>query len=194
MTPAEVETLLTGQDVKLFPYMRGHFPPETLATLWALMRQQGAIERIFFGPSATQTTPFPIRGDLVDFIKAFDPERPVDRWLLIVQSQKHPEDIAGMVWFDDHIPKHRVAGSVFYRRKYWGRPAEEATRLAIRWAFAQLEVKGVWAYSPWRTGQRHALRVGMTHIATLPGYVMLGDKPGDLAMYRVTREEAATDG
>src|SRR5262245_25296020 len=189
MTPDEMESLLTGQHVKLYPYVRGHFPPETLFTLWNLMREQGAIDKVFFGRPGT--TPYQRRGDLVEFIKTFEPEAGVDRWVLIVQSLKHPEDVAGMCWFDDHIPEHRIAGSVFYRRKYWGRPAHEATRLAIRWAFAVLPVQSIWAYSPWKTGQKHAEYGGMTHVATLPEYVVLGEQPADLYCYRVRREEGA---
>jgi hypothetical protein len=190
MTPAETEAMLTGQHVKLYPYVRGQFPPETLFTLWSLMRSQGALDRIFFG--RPNELPFQTRGDLVEFIRVFEPEPPAQRWLLMVGSQKKPDDIVGMCWFDDYVPKHRVAGSVFYRRKYWGEPAAEATRLAIRWAFACLEVQSVWAYSPWKAGQQHALHAGMTHVATLPAYVVIGDGPADMAIYRVTQDEART--
>jgi len=190
MTPAEIETLLTGQHVKLYPYVRGYFPPETLYTLWHLMRAQGAIGKLFYGrlPSA-EAPPHRLCGDLVHFVKFFEPEEPNARPLLLVQSQKQPEDIAGMVWFDDMIPEHRAAGSVFYRRKYWGEPAREATRLAIAWAFAVLKVESCWAYTPWKTGRRHAQAVGMNLVATLPGYVVVDTTPTDLDIYRITREE-----
>ena len=190
MTPQEIEAILTGKHVKLYPYVRGHFPPEALYSLWHLMRSQGALSKIFYGPAyPADSPPYLMRGDLIEFVKTFEPVEANQRLLLIVQSMTNPEEIAGMVWFDDLIANHRAAGSVFYRRKFWGEPAREATRLAMAWAFAVLNVVACWAYTPWKTGRRHAEAVGMKCVATLPHYILIGDAPTDLSVYRLTREE-----
>ena len=186
MTDAEIAALLTGKHLRLLPYVRGHWPPETLVVLWRMVRDEGAQGKIFFaGPGST--TPFPTQGDLVHFIKFFDPEPPVQRLLLIAHSAEN--DLAGLFWFDDFVPGHRVTGNVCYRRRYWGEPAREASRLALAYGFEVLGVRSIWAYSPWKTGIHHGEAVGMTQVATLPDFAMAGGQALDLAILRMRRED-----
>jgi RimJ/RimL family protein N-acetyltransferase len=188
MTAEEVETLCTGKLTKLYPYVRGLWPPETLFTLWQMMRDQDATEKVFFG-RVNGLLPYPTTGDLVDFVKFFEPEPPQQRVLLLAQSQEEPDQVVGIFWFDDIVPGHRAAGSVLYRRRYWGEPAREASRLALAYGFEVLGVASIWAYSPWRTGFNHAEAAGMTWVATLPHYVIAGGQPMDLHILRIRREE-----
>ena len=189
MTAEEIEQLVTGKHVKLYPYVRGLWPPETLFTLWQMMRDQDAGEKIFFGRPGGGT-PYSTAGDLVDFVKFFEPEPPAQRHLLLAQSQAEPDQIVGIFWFDDLVPGHRAAGSVLYRKRYWGEPAREASRLALAYGFEVLGVGSIWAYTPWRTGFKHAEAAGMNHVATLPNYVIAADgKPMDLHILRVLKEE-----
>ena len=187
MTPEELERLTTGKHVKLFPYVRGLVPPETLYTLWRFMQAERALEKVFFGRLAS-STPYPTMGDLVDFVKFFEPEPPAQRLLLIAMNLAS-DQFAGMFWFDDIVRGHRAAGSVFYRRRFWGEPAREASRLALAYGFAEFDVRAIWAYSPWLTGRRHAEAAGMSLVATLPDYVTIGGQTMDLHILRVRRED-----
>lgn len=182
MTGPELESLLTGSHVKLHPYVRGHWPPETLYTLWNLMRTQGALRKVFWGGNGAT------RGDLVDFVKFFEPEPPVTRVLLMAQSQKNPADIAGLMWFDDLVDGRASAG-VFFARKYWGHPAREGSRIALAYAFQVLGARTVWAYTPWRIAGRHAEACGFRPVVALPEYAVIAEKPQDLYVLRLTRED-----
>lgn len=181
---------MTGELVRLYEHQRGHWPPETLATLWRiLMPDLDTAKKIFFGRLIGPVTPYPTLGDLVEFVRFFEPELPGQRRLLIVQSVEAPDQVVGLFWFDDLVPGHRAAGNVLYRRRFWGAPAREASRLALAWGFAELGVRAIWAYTPWRLAVRHCEAVGLSLVATLPEFVELDGIPSDMHILRVRKED-----
>lgn len=184
---------MTGEHVRLYPYVRGHWPPETLYALWKLlMPDQDTAKNIFFGRSVLgPPTPYPTLGDLVEFVRFFDPDPPGQRRLLIAESLRTPGEVVGLFWFDDLVPGHRAAGNVLYRRRFWGAPAREASRLALAWGFAELGVRAIWAYTPWRVAVKHCEAVGLRLVATLPEFVELDGVPQDMHILRVRKEEFA---
>jgi len=182
---------MTGEHVRLYPYVRGHWPPETLYALWKLlMPDQDTAKNIFFGRSVLgPPTPYPTLGDLVEFVRFFDPDPPGQRRLLIAESLRTPGEVVGLFWFDDLVPGHRAAGNVLYRRRFWGAPAREASRLALAWGFAELGVRAIWAYTPWRVAVKHCEAVGLRLVATLPEFVELDGVPTDMHILRVRKED-----
>ena len=184
---------MTGEHVRLYPYVRGHWPPETLYALWKLlMPDQDTAKNIFFGRSVLgPPTPYPTLGDLVEFVRFFDPDPPGQRRLLIAESLRTPGEVVGLFWFDDLVPGHRAAGNGLYRRRFWGAPAREASRLALAWGFAELGVRAIWAYTPWRVAVKHCEAVGLRLVATLPEFVELDGVPQDMHILRVRKEEFA---
>ena len=184
---AEQQDILTGTQVKLIPYVRGHMPPETLYTLWTLMKQEDALKRFFY-PHA-EGVPFPTKGDLVEFIKFFEPAPPVERALFIAVDVNDWTQLVGMFWLDEYVHRLRVNASTFYRRRYWGEVAREATALGARYCFEVLEVQSIYAYTCWPTGKGHAEAQGMRLVATLPDFISVDDRTRDLLILRVTRDE-----
>ena len=181
---------MTGQHARLYPYVRGHWPPETLYALWKLlMPDQETAKKIFFGRPAPAGAPYPILGDLVEFVRFFDPDPPGQRRLLIAQSLREPDQVVGLFWFDDLVPGHRAAGNVLYRRRFWGAPAREASRLALAWGFAELGVRAIWAYTPWRIAVKHCEAVGLSLVATLPEFIEVDHVPTDMHILRVRKED-----
>lgn len=180
---------MTGTHVRLHVYQRGQWPPETLATLWKLlMPDQETAKTIFFGRAPLASTPYPMLGDLVEFVRFFEPESG-QRRLLIAENITTPGDVVGIFWFDDLVPGHRAAGNVLYRRRYWGTPAREASRLALAWGFAELGVRAIWAYTPWRLAVRHCEAVGLRLVATLPDFIELEGVPQDMHVLCVRKED-----
>lgn len=190
MTTAAPETLtdrLTGQHVTLWPYARGCYPRQTLATLWQMVEQEGGADRIFHAQQAPRETPTPTRGDLVSFVRYFEPEPAGSRLLLMVQSRAD-DQLAGLFWFDDIVLGHRASANVFYRRRYWGEAAREASRLACRYGFEHLGYRTIWAMTPWPLAVSHAEAIGFERVAVLPGYCLLEETPADLVVLRLERE------
>jgi RimJ/RimL family protein N-acetyltransferase len=183
--------LLTGEHVRLHLYRRGAWPPETLFTLWQAMRADGALEKVFWGIPPGGQAPFSMQGDLVSFVKLFDPDPPARRDVLIAESLVHQGELVGAFWFDDHVPGVRVAGSVWYRRRFWGVAAREASKLAVRWGFATFDVPAIWAYTPWPVAARHAEAEGLQVVARLPDYIHAEGRLHDLYVLKVLREEVS---
>ena len=181
---SECHVELSGQHVRLYPYVRGAFPRETLYALWRAVEDDGAAARLFYAQPALEESH---RGDLTEFIAYFtDPKRV----LYIAQSLK-TDQVAGMVWFDDIQVGHRAAANVFFRRRYWGAAAGEGSRLALDAAFETMGVAAIWAYTPWPHAVRHAERAGMREVAVLPEFICIEGRPHDLHVLRVCREDRA---
>lgn len=181
---------LQGQHVRLDIYSRADYPPDTLYTLWKAMQLDKATDKVFTQAPGDSAEPQTL-GDLVDFVRMFEPQGQ-QRVLLIATSVKGAgatdADLAGMVWFDDFLGG-RCAINAFYRRRYWGHPAREATRLALRWGFDAFAVPAIWAYTPWANAASHAEAVGMSKVARLPDYLVIGGTPRDLVILRMRKEE-----
>jgi RimJ/RimL family protein N-acetyltransferase len=179
--PVELPTLLTGAHVRLWPWVRGLYGRDDLYHVWRLIEQEpGAVQKLFYTQQCADESQ---RGDLQTFCEYMS-----SRLLLLAQSVTD-QQLIGCVWFEDVVPDWRATISMFYRRTYWGTPAREATRLAVRYAFEVLQVPQVWGITPQRLALRHGLALGFTHLATLPGYVRLAGQPRDVFVLRLTHDE-----
>lgn len=173
---------LTGLHVRLYPYVRGAFPRELLYALWRAVEDEGASRLLFYAQPVTEEAQ---RGDLQEFVSYLtDPKRV----LYVAQSLKD-DSLAGMVWFDDIQPGYRAAANVFFRRRAWGAPALEGSRLALAAAFDTLGLESIWAYTPWLHAVRHAKRAGMMPVALLPGFVRIDGAARDIHVLRLKRED-----
>lgn len=169
--------------IRLFPYVRGYYPRDTLARLWGYVEAQGAARKLFYAQPGTDEE----RGDLTHFVEYFaDSAR---RLLLIPERDQQP---MGLVWLDDIIPGFKAAMNVFYRRRFWGTPAREATTLAVAYCFNDLHFQTLWGYTPWPEAQSHAEAVGFQAVARLPGFARCDDRPLDITILRLEKGEWAT--
>lgn len=185
MTPDQANALLTGEHVRLWPYIRGVWPRETPFKLWQMVEQEQASQRLFWvdavGMRANTV------GDLHEFLAFLGTDR---RLVLMAESLAHPGDLAGLFWFDDITEGHKAGAGVCYRRRYWGAPAREASRLALQYGFAAWDLEAIYAYTPFPVAQKHAEACGMTTIAELPRFIKFGEKYHTLYICRVLREES----
>ena len=173
---------LSGQHVRLYPYQRGAFPREVLYACWRAVEDEGAARLLFYAQPCQEEAE---RGDLTEFVSYMtDPKR-----LVYIAQSLTTDALAGMVWFDDIQPNHRAAANVFFRRRAWGAPALEGSRLALGHVFDTLKVESIWAYTPWKHAVRHAERAGMMPVALLPGFVRIDGAPRDIHVLRIRRED-----
>lgn len=177
--PARVEERLTGQHVKLWPYVRALMPPDILYQLWALMLHEQARQLVF------QSGQTEVRGDLVDALTYFNDE---DMVLLLVTDTQGAH-LLGACWFHDFVDRHRAFASVFVRRSAWGRPAREASRLAIAYAFEVVQLDNLWCASPWPIAIRHAEALGFQEVARLPEYHRTEQGTHDTVILRLRQED-----
>jgi hypothetical protein len=175
---------LTGQHVRLYPYLRGEFPRGTFYALWRAVDAEGAIDKLFYA-QPVNPAPFSMRGDLSEFVRYFDDPK---RLLFIAQSLK-TDDLAGLVWFDEMQAGHRAAVNVFYRRRMWGAPAREGTRLACRFMFEAHGLAAIWGFTPWMAAVTHGLAIGFHRLTTLPEFVVIDGTPRDLHILRARSKE-----
>ena len=165
----------------LHVYQRGHFPRETLATLWGYVEHDKAAPKLFYA-QPLQDTPVSTVGDLAAFVGYFEDPK---RHLLLVEGDDG--QVMGMVWFDDVLPGHRAAVNAFYRRRYWGAKTRVATREALRLAFGSLQVQSIWAYTPWPEAVSHALACGMKPHAMLRDFALVHGQLRDLTILRIDK-------
>lgn len=176
--------ILEGQYARLHPYTRGYSSRDLLYLLWRFMEDEGGAARLFYAQTVAET-PISQRGDLTEFLAYFnDPKR-----LLVVVQNIKTDQLAGMVWFDDLVPGFRAAANCFYRRRSWGHPAREGSRLAVGYAFELLGLRSVWAYTPFPEAAKHAEAIGMHRVAVLPGFVSINESPRDVHILKVHRED-----
>ena len=174
--------MIAGEHVRLHLFQRSGFPRATLYTLWRYVEDAGAYQQLFYAQPVQDEND---RGDLIEFVNYFTDSK---RILYICQSLK-TDDVAGMVWFDDIQPGWKAAANIFFRRRYWGKPALEGARLALGHIFDTLKVESIWAYTPWKHAISHAERAGMIAVALLPGFVRINGAPRDIHVLRVLRED-----
>ncbi|MBI3937143.1 MAG: GNAT family N-acetyltransferase [Betaproteobacteria bacterium] len=183
---SDAASRLVGEHVRLWPYVRGYFPRHALYVLWQMMEAERAAPLLFYGRPGRADLPEATQGDLVDFIRCFEPQEG-RRALLLVQGLRSGET-EGMVWFDDFTP-HRCAINMFYRRRAWGTVAREGSRLACGYAFENFGVKSIWGYSPFPLAVRHAEAIGFRILAVLPRYAWVNGKAQDMSVGCLTRDE-----
>ena len=180
--PGQDHSHLVGTHVRLIPYARGGVPRETLPVLWYLIEKSGDHEKLFTAQQVPQT-PYSWRGDPTEFMAyVSDPKR----LLFIVQDTKD-EAVVGLWWLDDIVPGYRASANIWMARRAWGKPAREASTLGIDYAFSVLGMEAIWAYTPHQAAKRHAEAVGLTLVATLPGYILTAEGPRDVFVLRRMR-------
>lgn len=175
---------LEGQYTRLYPYVRGYSTRDLLYLLWRSMEDEQGAGKLFYAQTVVDT-PHSMRGDLTEFISYFDDPK---RLLLVVQNIK-TDQLAGMLWFDDIVPAYRAAANCFYRRRSWGHPAREATRLGLGYIFETLALQSIWAYTPWPEAAKHAEAAGLHRVAVLPGFTLANGAPRDVHVLKVLRED-----
>ena len=174
-------SFLQGKHVRMWPYSRGEFPRDVLYRLWRAT--EGLEDLIFFGSDDDNMSSYKRRGDLTEFmIYMAEPTR----FVLIAEVK---DEIAGAFWIDQVKPRFSGAASYFYRRKFWGHAAREASSIGCRYGFEILELEQLWGMTPWMTSIKHARVQGAKLIATLPGFYLIDGLPHDCYVSRLTKED-----
>lgn len=170
--PADFQDkILTGKEVKIWPWARGYYPRDVLFFLWRMMEQEGMTETVFYAQtSTTEKTPVSTHMDLIEFVHFFADSQHC-RLLLIPMHQQSGE-MVGFQWYDNVVMGQSALGNMFYRRKFWGDVGHEATYLALKYAFEILQLKKVWGQSPWKASVAHRGRLGFEEIAEVPEAVV----------------------
>jgi len=177
---------LTGEHVKLWPYAPGYYPRDLAYRLWRIVEDEKAIPLIFWGRFAvSRETPIEIRGDLVDFARMMGTANGV----LLIATEVQTEALVGFIWFEEIIPKYKAMASIFMRQRYWGDPAIEAGRLGERYAFEVLDLKWIWAMTPWQAAISYCQRIGFKTVSVLPDFALIEGKEHDVTFLRITRGE-----
>ena len=179
MTPQDLDALLTGEQVQLFPYQRAVYGRDTLYWMWRMVEAEGTSATIFYTQGCAHEAE---RGDLVEFVRYFsDPLRHV---LTVVRlSDRLP---IGLVWFDRVADQRHGLIGVWYQR-HTTRLAREGTRLATRYAFEVLGFARLDGWTPWKPAVRHGLALGWQPVATLPQLITLDGTPHDVYVLRMEK-------
>ena len=175
---------LQGKLVTLTPYVHGYSSRDMLYQLWVLIEQEKVWNLIFYDTQESET-PVPTRGDLGTF--AVYMATP-GRLPLIVQDNKSGE-ISGLMWYDSIIPKFRAQGSYWMRRRFWGHRTREAALIALDYGFHYLNLKTVWAFTPWLTSVKTTNSLGFTYVASIPDYCLTDGKIRDIHVSYLKRED-----
>ena len=188
--PADLQDrILTGKQVQLWPWSRGYYPRDVLFYLWRMMEQEQMTNTVFYSQtSTTEQTPVSTHMDLIEFVHFFSDAQHCR--LLIIPQHIASGEMIGFIWFDNVILGQTATGNIFYRRKFWGDVGQEATRLALKYAFEALHVKKVWGQSPWRAATAHIERAGFFKVCDVPEAVI--DRRGiarTLFVRAITRKE-----
>ena len=180
LEPETTNLCLTGEHVKLWPYMAGVYPRGILGQLWSILETDGIIPHLFWGnqnPPATKM-------DLPNFCEFVTK---LDRQLLFVTTPDG-NTMLGCTWWDDIIYGHHAFGSLGMIQSVRGKAALEACRLSSQWAFNQYACKRVWAVTPWKDAASLISGAGYLRVATLPEFAFYDGQPHDVGVYRLPRE------
>jgi hypothetical protein len=167
MTQHELEALLTGERVRLWPYAPALFPRDTLYQVWQLLEAEQAWERLFWW----QDVPEPQRGDLLSFATYMRDKIP-----LLVQRRQDGA-LCGLIYFDEAIAGLRANISIWFAKAAWGAAAIEAGEIATRYGHQCLGFPALWGVTPWKAAARFAQKCGYRHVMTLERYVRIHHKP-----------------
>lgn len=173
--------------VRLFPYCRGYVSRDILYHCWQMVEREGATDRLFYNQRlSAEHTPLSTRGDLVEFVKLFESDIFYRPLLIIIANDT---DLAGLFWFDDLVHGNRAFASVFYRRRYWGAFARQASMEALRYGFETFDLDSIWAASPFKTAVNHAKSLGFQMVASIPESVMIDSVPHAIEILRLKKEQ-----
>lgn len=171
--------VLTGTQVKLWPYVRGYYPRDVLYGLWSAIEQAGDGARVFWGNS----DPAPLRMDLPSFCEFVTKEGRT----LILLTNLDGTAMLGCAWFEDVFPKRRAFGSIYLVPESRGKVAVEAVRLVTDYACQVLDVNEIWAVTPWREAGQLICAAGYQRVATLPGFAWVDEQSQDVGVYKKVR-------
>ena len=175
---------LKGKLVNVWPYARGYFAPDLPYQLWSAMAKEDALKLVFF-EEPVQETPIATHADLAFFTEyILNPQR-----IVLLITAVGSEELAGLIWFDGLIPHFRATGNYWMRRKYWGYPTFEASRIALDYVFNSLDLKSVWAYTPWLTSVKTTKRLGFDYVTALPESTFAAGKVRDMHVSVMRREK-----
>ncbi len=177
--PKPANGTMTGEYVKLWPYLTGVYSRDILGRLWQMIEQHGDGPRLFWGNAA----PLDVRMDLPAFCAFFS----TDTRALLFITQPDGEAIIGCAWWEEIIPGHQAFGSIYLIPSYRGRAALEAINLGTQWAFDQFDLRQVWAVTPWPAAAALITRAGYERMATLPDFARVTDEVHDVGVFRKVR-------
>jgi hypothetical protein len=183
MTPEALDTLLTGTQVRLWPYAPSVFPRDLLYHVWARMEAEHAWPKLFWW----QDVPDREKGDLCAFASYLRDKTP-----LLVETHGPPgrplhERLGGLIWFDEAVRGLRANISIWFARAAWGDAAQEAGVIATRYAHQALQLPAIWGVSPWQAAIRYGVRCGYRPVCTLPHYIRIHGKP--MPLHYILHEE-----
>lgn len=171
---------LQGKLVDVWPYHEPLYPNDTLSRLWNVMCEDNTLHRVFYEHN-------PMRFN--DFMRFFDAKIFPQR-LLLIYTTKDGED-AGFGWFDDVKQGIRAFANVCMRKKYWGPAAEEASTISLDYIFTAHDVASVYGLTPKpnRMALAQAKRLGFKVLAEVPGLAAWNNKPCDVTLTMLKRED-----
>lgn len=178
---------LTGKHVRLWPYSRGYYPRDMVWRIWSMVERERAVKTLFWGRFfGGNDLPVDPRGDLQDFVEIFSAK---SNAILIIVTDAVKDEMAGVIWFDDIIPKYRATANIFMRQKYWGAAALEAGHLALRYLFGNFDIQYVWCFTPWKAAKVYAGSLGFKMKAVFDDYTIIEGKERDIFVLRLSRGE-----
>lgn len=177
--PKEMQALLTGELVKLWPYLSGVYSRDILGRLWRIIETEGDGPRLFWG----NTAPIEVRMDLPSFCAFFSTDA---RQLLFITTPDGSE-IIGCTWWDDIVHGHHAFGSLYMIPGYRGKASLEATRLSTDWAFEHFQCQRLWALTPWPEVASMITQAGFVRVATLPEFAISNGETHDVGVFRKVR-------
>lgn len=180
--PANSLDRYIGQQVRLWPYLRGAYTKDVLYRLWLLVAKAEGFHQLFWGLHETESR----HGDLEHFCRYFSEES--GRQLFIMEAVQKDE-IAGFLWLDEVVPSYRGIGSIFMSPAYRGKAATEAVRLFCDYIFTYVELQSIWGVTPWPQAARIITEVGFERVAVLPQFALVQGISYDVRIFRLLREQ-----
>ena len=172
---SELSSLLTGSQVRLWPYSPASYPPDTLVELWRLLQAERAQTKVFWSRAhQVYSDPAPLAW-FMGFMQSV---------ILMLPQDLESGALMGFCWFDDIVHQHRAAQNIFYARRFWGSRAQEASTLCARYGHEVMGWPTLWGLTPWPLAVRHAEVVGFRYVATLEDYAFIEGKSHDVHVVR----------
>lgn len=103
-------------------------------------------------------------------------------------KSNYQDEFVGIMTLYDCSERHRCFCGTWVEPRWRGHKTMEMGKQALTYVHGQLGFENVFAASPWNAAQQFCSRIGMEHIATLPGYCKYKDKTLDVDMFRSTRK------
>lgn len=180
MIVQERTDILTGELVRLWPYVPGVYGRDALYRVWKMIEDHHASLRCFWDQGRLPD----VGGDLVNFVKTFDGTP--GRLLLMVEGLLSRQ-LCGCLWFTEMQPGYQAFISIFMAKAARGKATEEAARLAIRYSLDTYNFRQLWAATPWPDAAYLCQRMGFEPEATLRDFAMVDGQLHAVRVFRLTR-------